>query len=177
MSGVRCPPLLFAAAIVASCSRPLPVASFGGPALDPVRFFSGSIHSWGVLENRSGEPTEIVTTDGRGDGEGPDGVHFVQHLHVGQDPPTVRDWHMRRTGAGRYEATANDIVGTAQGESSGRAFHWQWTLALRPGNPLANVVMDQWWYLLDDGSMLNRTVIRKLGVVVAEVTEHFVRTP
>ena len=34
--------------------------------------------------------------------------------------------------------------------------------------------MDQWWYLLDDGSMLNRTIISKLGVVAAEVTEHFV---
>ena len=37
--------------------------------------------------------------------------------------------------------------------------------------------MDQWWYLLDDGSMLNRTTVRKLGVIVAEVSEHFARAP
>ena len=55
--------------------------------------------------------------------------------------------------------------------------HWQWTLALHPGNPLTNVAMDQWWYLQADGSMLNRTIISKLGVVVAEVTEHFVSKP
>jgi len=48
-------------------------------------------------------------------------------------------------------------------------------LALEPGNPVKNVTMDQWWYLMDDGSLLNRTTIRKLGVILAEVTEHFVR--
>ena len=129
------------------------------------------------MENRSGEPTAIVTTEGRGLAEGADGVHFPQTVLVSDEKPTMRDWHMRRVGPGRYEATANDMVGTAQGEATGRAFHWRWTLALSPTNPLTHVAMDQWWYLQDDGSMLNRTIISKLGVVVAEVTEHFVRSP
>lgn len=170
--------LLLGAALT-GCSRPLPVQAFANspPNFDPVQFFSGSIHSWGVLENRSGEPTEIVTTEGSGEPEGADGVHFLQRLQVGQDKPATRDWHMRRVGPGRFDATANDIVGTAHGEAAGRAFHWSWTLALHPGNPFTNVSMDQWWYLQDDGSMLNRTTIRKLGVILAEVTEHFVRAP
>ena len=163
---------------IGGCSDPLPIQSFPGPPVfDPVTFFGGDIHSWGVLENRSGEPTQIVTTDGRGVAEGADGVHFLQHLHVGTDAATTRDWHMRRVGPGKFDADANDMVGTAHGEGEGRAFHWTWTLALHPGNPLTNVSMDQWWYLQADGSMLNRTIIRKLGIVVAEVTEHFVRTP
>ena len=169
---------LFAAAALAGCSDKLAPKAFPGPPdFDPVRFFGGTISSWGVLENRSGEPTAIVTTDGVGEPEGPDGLHFLQHLHVGTDAPTTRDWHMRRLGGGKFEATANDMVGTAHGEGDGRAFHWQWTLALRPGNPLTNVTMDQWWYLQTDGSMLNRTIITKLGIVVAEVTEHFVSKP
>lgn len=161
------------------CSTPLPIGPFSGssPAFDPVKFFAGSIHSWGVLENRSGEPTSIVVTEGKGEPEGPDGVHFPQTVRVGDDKPVMRDWHMRRVGPGRYAATANDMVGTAQGAASGRAFHWTWTLALHPGNPFANVSMDQWWYLQDDRSMLNRTIISKLGFIVAEVTEHFSRTP
>ncbi len=169
---------LCTAAALAGCSDPLPIKAFTGPPdFDPVRFFGGTINSWGVLENRSGEPTQIVTTDGVGEPEGPDGIHFLQHVHVGTDAPVIRDWHMRRVGAGQFEATANDMVGTVHGEGAGRAFHWTWTLALHPGNPLTNVSMDQWWYLQTDGSMLNRTIISKLGIVVAEVTEHFVSTP
>ena len=174
-SMIRLLPLLLP--LLAGCSDPMPVAGFAGtaPSLDPVRFFTGHVRSFGVLEDRSGQPTSIVTTDCIGAPEGEDGIHMVQTLRVGQDPPQTRDWHMRRTAPGRFAATANDVVGTAEGEASGRAFHWQWTLALSPGNALKNVTMDQWWYLLDDGSLLNRTTVRKLGVIAAEVTEHFAR--
>jgi len=157
------------------CSSPLPVSSVGaaGPAFDPIRFFTGHVRSWGVLEDRSGQPTSIVQTDCTGQTDGPDGLRMTQRLTVGQDAPVTREWRMRRVLPGRFEATANDMVGTAAGEASGRAFHWQWTLALSPGNALKNVTMEQWWYLLDDGSMLNRTTVSKLGYIAAEVTEHF----
>ena len=162
---------------LAGCSDPMPVAAFQStaPAMDPVRFFTGHVRSWGVVEDRRGQPSSIVTTDCRGEADGADGLKMIQILHVGQDKPMNREWRMRRTSPGHFEATANDLVGTATGEAAGNAFHWQWTLALSPGNPLKDVTMDQWWYLLEDGSMLNRTTIRKLGVIAAEVTEHFAR--
>ncbi len=161
---------------MASCSDPLPVSRFAdaGPALDPIAFFTGHVRSWGVLENRSGQPTQIVTTDCEGTADRDGSLRMTQRLHVGDDPVTVRTWRMRRTGPGRFEATANDMVGTAVGEAAGPAFHWRWTLASEPGNSLKNVVLDQWWYLQADGSMLNRTTIRKVGFIAAEVTEHFV---
>ena len=168
--------LLVALLLLTACTDPLPVTAFKNtpPDLDPVRFFTGHVHSWGVLENRSGQPTSIVTTDCSGEGEGPDGLHMVQRLQIGAEAPTTREWHMRRIAPGRYQASANDMVGDTIGEASGRAFHWQWTLALSPGNSLKNVTMDQWWYLQPDGSLLNRTTVRKLGIIAAEVTEHFV---
>lgn len=156
------------------CGEAMPVDGFRAtvPIIDPIRFFTGHVVSWGVLENRSGQPTSVVTTDCVGEADG-DTLHMTQRLTVGQDAPVTRTWQMRRAEPGRYEATANDMVGTAVGEASGRAFHWTWTLATSPGNRLKNVEMDQWWYLLDDGSLLNRTTIRKLGVILVEVSEHF----
>jgi len=156
------------------CGKTMPVGGFRAtaPTIDPIRFFTGHVVSWGVLENRSGQPTDVVTTDCIGESDG-DTLRMTQRLTIGQDAPVTRTWQMRRAGPGRYEATANDMVGTATGEASGRAFHWSWTLATSPGNSLKNVEMDQWWYLLDDGSMLNRTTVRKLGVILIEVSEHF----
>ena len=156
------------------CNEAMPVNDFGAtvPVFDPIRFFTGHVASWGVLENRSGQPTRIVTTDCLGEVDG-DTLRMTQRLTIGQDAPVTRTWQMRRTVPGHYEATANDMVGTATGAASGRAFHWNWTLATSPGNDLKNVEMDQWWYLLDDGSMLNRTTVRKLGVILIEVSEHF----
>lgn len=161
---------------LAGCSDPLPVQSFAAtrPGFDPVAFFTGRVRSWGVLEDRSGQPTSIVETECDGVADGPDGIRMTQTLRIGTDEPVTRAWRMRRVAPGRFEATANDMVGTATGTAAGRAFHWEWTLALSPGNPLKNVTMDQWWYLQPDGSMLNRTTVRKLGFIAAEVTEHFV---
>ncbi len=167
-----------AAGSVGSCAPALPVTAFpaGASPLDPIAFFTGHAHSWGVLEDRSGQPTEVVTTDCTGQTDASGTLHMTQVLHVGQDAPQTRIWEMRRVAPGRYEATANDMVGTATGEAAGRAFHWQWTLALHPGNPFTNVTMDQWWYRMDDGSILNRTTVRKLGFIAAEVSEHFVHS-
>ena len=165
--------LLAALLALAGCATP-EISQFAGtaPAFDPVQFFTGHVASWGVLEDRSGYPTEMITTDCVGTMEGPGDLHMVQHLTEGTKQQ-VRDWHMRRVTPTHFEATANDVVGVASGDVAGRAFHWTFTLALEPGNALKNVTMDQWMYLQDDGSMINRDTIRKLGVIVAEVTEHF----
>lgn len=167
------PACIAAVLALAGCASPT-VGQFTGttPAFDPVMFFTGHVVSWGVLEDRSGYPTGPVITDCRGELDGPDSLHMVQHLTEGIDRQ-VRDWHMHRVSPTQFEATANDIVGVAKGESAGRVFHWSFVLALEPGNVLENVTLDQWMYLEDDGSMVNRDTIRKFGVVVAGVTEHF----
>ena len=160
---------------LAACSAPLPVSHFAGdgPEMDPVTFFTGHLHSWGVMENRSGDPTERIETDCVGEPEGADGLHMVQRLTFGDGRVQTRDWHMRRVAPHRFDATANDMVGTAHGEAAGRAFHWGWSVLARPGNPLTEVTLDQWMYLLDDGSVLNRSSISKLGVQLAQVSEVF----
>jgi len=177
LSTFRCVGLAVLAAL-SSCSPPLPINRFAAttPVFDPVAFFTGHEKSWGVLENRSGAPAGIVTTDCVGTAEGADGVHMVQHLVLdGKD--TRRDWHMRRTGPHQFQATANDMVGAATGEAQGRVFHWRWILATSPGQSWRNVVMEQWMYLEDNGAMVNRTTISKLGIILAEVTEQFSRAP
>ena len=170
---------LLAVILLLGCTSHSPSAVFagGGPSFDPIRFYTGHTSSWGVEEDRSGAPEGVITTDCFGETEGSDGLHMVQHLTMPDGTKQTRDWHMRRVGAQRYEATANDMVGTASGEAQGRNFHWTWTLATQPGNALYNVTLEQWMYLMDDGAMVNRTTVRKFGVILAEVTEQFDRVP
>jgi len=170
--------LLLLSALVA-CSGPLPLARFAEEPqhFDPIAFFTGHVQSWGVVENRAGEPTQRVMTDCTGEAEGGDGLHMTQRLVFDGGPAQNREWHMRRTGPQRYEATANDMVGVARGEAAGRVFHWRWVLATDPGNALADVTLEQWMYRIDAGTMMNRTIITKLGIIVAEVTEAFTRLP
>ncbi len=88
---------------------------------------------------------------------------------------SVRDWHIRRLGAGQFDARANDMVGTVRGAPSGRTLHWIWVLETKPGNCLFNITMEQWMYLSDHGTLMVRTIVTKLGVRLAEISEQFVR--
>lgn len=145
----------------------------GSPEFQPTKFFRGRTSSFGVMENRGGAPKQVVRTETTSRWEG-DTLRLEQDLMLGDSKPQHRSWRIRKLDAHRYEATANDIVGTVQGEAYGNAFHWSFTLALSPGNPLANVRMSQWMYLQPDGrTMVNHSTIRKFGIVVAQVTEQF----
>jgi hypothetical protein len=164
--------------VLAGCSAPLPIERFSqsDPAFDPVRFWTGHVRSWGVVENRSGQPVDIVETDCIGNPDGLDGLRMTQLLIYG-DSRRVREWRMRRLGDGRYEAAASDMVGAGIGSASGRAFHWSWILATKPGDSLFDVTLEQWMYLQSSGTLMVRTTVTKLGIILAEVTEQFERVP
>ncbi len=87
-----------------------------------------------------------------------------------------RIWRIQRIDEHRFDATSPDVIGVATGYAYGNAFHWEYTLQLKPGNPLSRVHMKHWMYLADDGDlMINRVIISKLGIVIAETTEYFRR--
>ncbi len=176
MIGVAWAFSLVAALLLTGCAGPLRPKDFAAttPAFDPVAFWTGRTSSWGVIENRGGAPNSIITTSTCGTPEGDGGLHMIQHVESG-GKESVRDWHIRRLGNGRFEATASDVVGTARGAPSGRTLHWTWTLAAKPGNRLYNVKMKQWMYLSDNGTLLVRTTVTKLGLRLAEISEQFVR--
>jgi Protein of unknown function (DUF3833) len=150
-----------------------PFASAPGAPFDPLTFFTGHVRSWGVIEDRGGAPTGVVQTDCQGSRTGNGSLTMVQHLSLPDGKTQERGWTMRQTGPGTYEATANDMDGTAEGIVSGPSFHWQWIWARSPNNPLSTVLMDQWMYRSPDGTVMIRTTISKLGVILAEVSEHF----
>ena len=169
--------LCVACGLIAGCDRaPEASVSIGaGPPFDPIAFFEGHTHSQGVIENRSGAPTERVVTDSHGVRQGDGRLTMVQRLSFQHGTTQERAWTLWRSGANRFDATANDMIGTAKGLADGDIFHWQWELARSPGNWLMNVSMNQWMYRMDDGSVTIRTTVSKFGFIVAEVTEQFVR--
>lgn len=167
--------LLLCLALFTGACASKPIASFeqGRPPFDPLKYFTGRTHSWGVFETPTGRPKQILTT--RTDSHmAADGLHFEQDLVFEDGRKVHRSWIVRRVDAHRYTATGTGIVGIARGEARGNVFHLEFTLATAPGNPLAHLYMSQWMYLQRDGvTMVNRATLRKGGVTVAMLTEQF----
>jgi hypothetical protein len=108
----------------------------------------------------------------------PDGtLHLHQDFLYADGKTNSRDWTFHQTGDHTFTGIAADVDGPAKGEAYGNLFHWTYDLELDPGNSLKNVAMEQWMYLQDDGTVVNRVTIRKLGLTVAMVTEYFRKLP
>jgi len=127
------------------------------------------------MENRRGEPRNRFRTEMFGRREG-DVTTVTQDFTFEDGRTQQRVWRIRRIDEHRYEATAPDVIGVAPGEAYGNAFHWEYTLAVNPRNIFTRVQMHDWMYLQADGAtMLNRVVVTKFGVVIAQTTEYFRR--
>ncbi len=143
------------------------------PLLRPENFFVGHTKSSGVVETHGGKPSAQITTETQGTLK--DGIIYIeQDLMTEGKKKKHRSWKMRQVDAHHVEATANDIAGTAYGHLYGNYFTWKFTLKLAPHNPIKRVRMTQTMYLQPDGqTLIIRSVLRKFGIIVAQLTEEF----
>ncbi|MBA4165995.1 MAG: DUF3833 family protein [Chitinophagaceae bacterium] len=160
--------------ILTSCSTLKPKSfSSGTPLVDPVKFFGGHTHSTGVLEAPNGKPSDRITT--KTTGVYANGILSIeQDLYPEKRKQNHRSFNLKLTDAHHVEATGSDITGTAHGELYGNYFTWSFRLKIADKGLVQHVNMTQYMYLMPDGkTLIIRSVIRKFGIVVKEITELF----
>ena len=74
---------------------------------------------------------------------------------------------------GRWRGTAGDVVGEAVGEVAGNALNWRYTLKLPVDGKVYEVQFDDWMYLMDQNTLINRASMSKFGFELGEVTLFF----
>ena len=145
----------------------------GNSKSDPVKFFIGKTTSDGVIENPAGKPTARIKTETEGTLK--DGIISIeQNLYPGGGKKNHRSWQLRQKDEHHVDATANDIDGTAHGLLYGNNFSWTFRLKLPQRKFIRHLRMSQNIYLMPDGkSMIIRSVLRKFGITVVQITEEF----
>ena len=165
---------VFICFIATGCASLKPVAfENSSTKLDPVAFFGGHTKSYGVLESRTGKPSTQITTETIGTVK--DGKVFIeQDLFPGNGKKNHRSWQITKVDEHNVEATANDIDGTAHGKLYGNYFTWTFRLIVKDRKFIKHVRMSQYMYMNPDGkSLMIRSVIKKFGIIVTEITEEF----
>ena len=67
------------------------------------------------------------------------------------------------------------MVGEAVGELAGNALRWQYQLNLPVDDTTYVVTFDDWMYLMDEDTLINRSSMLKFGVELGQVTLFFRR--
>ncbi len=141
------------------------------PRLDLAQYFNGTIDGWGMFQDRSGKVLRRFYVRIDATWSGNEGT-LDEHFEYADGEKQNRVWKLVKNGDA-YSGTAADVVGAAQGTASGNALRWNYVLALPVDGQVWNMDMDDWMYLIDDRTMLNRTTMSKFGFRVGEVTLSF----
>ena len=144
------------------------------PVLELRDYFNGTLDAYGVFTDRSGKVVKRFTVVMKGSWTGDDGV-LDEDFSYSDGTVQKRIWRLKRLSNGRYSGVADDVVGTADGQQSGNAFNWTYTMALPVDGKVYNVQFDDWMYLMTDKVMLNKATMSKFGFRLGEVTLSFTK--
>jgi len=139
------------------------------PRFDLRNFFNGPLTAKGMFTDRAGRVVKRFSVQMVARWDGDVGV-LDERFQYSDGTTQRRVWRLRATGQGRYVGTADDVVGEAAGESAGNAFRWAYTLALPVDGRVWDVTLDDWMFLLDEHTVLNRSSMSKFGLHLGDVT-------
>lgn len=146
------------------------------PVFLPETFFDGALTAHGVVRNRSGKVIRSFNADITARWEGQTG--YLDETFVFNDGETQqRTWKLVSLGDGKYQASANDVLGSSIATAGGNAFQLNYTLLLDyRGRDLAVNVSDWMWRVSDD-VVINHSVMRKFGFRIGEIHLTILRKP
>jgi hypothetical protein len=149
-----------------TAQRPADYAS--GPAFDLRRHLNGPLACDGVIFGPTGRMTSRFVADMEGRWEGSTGT-LSEEFRYDSGSIQHRAWTLALGEGGRIIATAPDVVGQGEGRVAGSGVMLRYRIRLTPeaGGHVLDVV--DWMYLMENGTIMNRSQFRKFGIKVAEL--------
>lgn len=148
------------------------------PTLDLRQYFNGTLDAYGVFTDRSGKVvkrfTVLMVCNWTGKPGEETGV-LDEDFTYSDGTKQKRIWRLQRKADGSYIGQADDVFGIANGQERGNAFQWGYTLSLPVDGKVYDVQFDDWMYLIDNKTMLNKATMSKFGFKLGEVTLSFTK--
>lgn len=169
---------LLAVIIVAGC--------VGKPALEDEKlssrdfnleeYFDGRVMAKGQFQDVFGTVRRRfdVVIDGTWDGET---LRLVEDFTYEDGSEEQRIWTLQKTGPETWRGTAPGVIGDAVGEERGDSFNWKYRIDLPVPDGTLRVRFDDWMWLIDDRTVLNRAYMKKSGADIGEVIIFFEKAP
>jgi len=139
-----------------------------GPGFNIMQHFSGPIKCEGVIFGPTGRMAGRFVADMRGKWNGQEGL-LAENFTYATGAKQQREWRLKMGANGQFTATADDVIGVAQGQQSGATVRMTYRLKLDEDAGGHVLDVTDWMYLLEDGSIMNKSEMRKYGVKVAEL--------
>ena len=129
---------------------------------------SGPILSEGVIYGPTGKMTNSFVAKMVGEWEGDTGT-LSEEFTYSNGKQQSRKWFLKLGEGNTFTATADDIIGQAQGTVSGSTIRMKYKIVLPEESGGHILSVTDWLYLTENGVIMNKSELRKFGIKVAEL--------
>ncbi len=150
-----------------------------GPKMVLEEFFSGDLTAAGVILGRFGKVRRSFTAEMHGSWKEQKGVLrgvLTESFLFDDDQRLERGWALVQTGPESYEATAEDVKGTATLATAGNVLRMDYTLEIPLAGHEVTVQVEDWLWHMREGVVVNKSIMRKWGIRVGEILTTIFRT-
>ncbi len=140
----------------------------GEPAIDIRTPLSGPIISEGVIYGPTGKVAGRFVADMLGTFDGRAGT-LDEEFSFASGAKQRRKWNLTFNNDGTFTATADDIIGQATGRMDGSTVCMRYRLRLEEDAGGHVLDVTDWMYLMENGTVMNRSEMRKFGIKVGEL--------
>lgn len=138
------------------------------PQFDIRQHLDGPIQCEGIIYGPTGRVSSRFVADMNATWDGNTGS-MTEHFRYDSGNTQDRIWSLKIGNDGQIKATAPDIIGEGEGTQEGSAVKLSYRIKL-PDDAGGHVLdVTDWMYLMENGTVMNRSQFRKFGVKVAEL--------
>lgn len=138
------------------------------PAFDIREALNGPLACEGVIFGPTGRVSSRFVAEFHAEWDGDKG-RMTEHFRYDSGETQDREWRLTIEPSGNIRAEADDLVGVGRGRQAGPGVCLKYSIKLPEG--AGGHVLDaiDWMYLVENGTIINRSQFRKFGIKVAEL--------
>ena len=139
-----------------------------GPAFDLREHLKGPILCEGVIYGPTGRVTSRFVADMEAHWEGNVG-RMTERFRYDSGAVQDREWQLTLGNDGSIRAEAPDVIGVGHGMQKGPGVQLNYRIKLPKDSGGHELETTDWMYLIENGTIINRSQFRKFGFKVAEL--------
>ncbi|MEM6824960.1 MAG: DUF3833 domain-containing protein [Pseudomonadota bacterium] len=139
-----------------------------GPAFDLRQHLNGPILCEGVIYGPTGRVSSRFVAEMEGRWDGNVGI-LTEKFRYDSGDEQNREWTLTLGNDGAIKAEAPDVIGTGRGQQAGPSVMLTYRIKLPEASGGHVLDATDWMYLIENGTVINRSQFRKFGIKVAEL--------
>lgn len=139
-----------------------------GPEFVLTEHLNGPILCEGVIYGPLGRVSSSFVAQMMGEWDGSTGT-LAEDFTYSTGNTQLRKWYLTMREDGHFTATADDIIGKAEGVQRGNTVRMTYRIKLSEEAGGHTLDVTDWMYHTGEGVIINRSQMRKFGIKVAEL--------